>query len=62
MIGVTAIDWKQEQADELKSYSGFVTQEEKRLNALPLDEYIREKTGGQMRVVDSDRWDTFLSR
>lgn len=62
MIGVTAIDWKQEQADELKSYSGFVTQEEKRLNALPLDEYIREKTGGQMRVVDSDRWDTFFKQ
>lgn len=62
MIGVTAIDWKQEQADELKSYSGYVTQEEKRLNALPLDQYIREKIGGQVQVVDADRWWTFFEQ
>ena len=62
MIGVTAIDWGQEQADELKSYSGFVTQEEKRLNALPLDDYIREKTGGQVRAVDAHQWGTFFEQ
>ncbi len=62
MIGVTAIDWRQEQADELKSYSGFVTQEEKRLNALPLDQYIREKTGGQVRAVEAHQWGTFFEQ
>jgi len=60
MVSVTFIDWQQEQANELKSYSGWVTAENKRLNALPLDEYIREKTGGQVTAVDSSEWADFF--
>jgi len=60
MVSATAVDWKQEQANELKSYSGLVTKEDKRLNALPLDEYIREKTGGKVAALDSDAWSDFF--
>lgn len=62
MVSVTAVDWETEQADELKSYSGYVTEEDKRLNALPLDEYIRENTGGQVISVDSDKWADFFAQ
>ncbi len=62
MISVTAVDWKKEQASELKSYSGYVTQEEKRLNALPLDEYIQEKTSGQVRDAESSQWWAFFEQ
>jgi len=62
MVSVTALDWEKEQADELRSYSGYVSEEDKRLNALPLDEYIREKTGGQVTSVDSDKWSDFFAQ
>ncbi len=60
VVSVTAVDWVQEQANELKSYSGLVTKEDKRLNALPLDEYIREKTGAKVVALDSDEWSDFF--
>lgn len=62
MISVTAIDWQQEQARELKSHSGYVSPEKRRLNALPLDEYIREKTRDRVQEVDSGRWWTFFQQ
>ena len=62
MVSVTAIDWQQEQADELKSNSGIVTQEKKRLHALPLDEYIQAKTGEKVQAVDGSRWGTFFEQ
>lgn len=60
VVSVTAIDWKQEQADELKSISGYVSQEDKRLSQLPLAEYIQEKTGGKITAVDSEQWADFF--
>lgn len=62
MISVTAVDWTKEQADELKSFSGYVTQEEKRLSQLPVDEYIRVKTDGKVVAVDSGQWWTFFEQ
>lgn len=62
VISVTAIDWEQEQADELKSATGLVTQEEKRLSALPLEEYIQAKTGGKVVAVDSNQWADFFAQ
>lgn len=62
MVSITAVDWQQEQADELKSYSGYVSEEDKRLNKLPLSEYIREKTGGQVTTVDSGQWREFFQQ
>lgn len=62
MVSFTALDWKQEQADELKSYGGFVTEEEKRLSCLPLDEYILEKTEGRITAVDGAEWETFFKQ
>ncbi len=59
MVSVTAIDWLQEQADELKSY-GIVSEESKRLNQLPLPEYINEKTGGRVVQVDVSQGDDFF--
>ena len=61
VISVTAIDWEQEQADELDG-SGLATQEEKRLSALPLEEYILAKTGGQVTAVDSNQWSDFFAQ
>ena len=62
VVSLTAVDWKQEQANELRSFSGYVTEEDKRLNALPLDEYIREKTGGKVTVVNSAQWSNFFGQ
>ncbi|MEA4924447.1 MAG: hypothetical protein VB084_03965 [Syntrophomonadaceae bacterium] len=62
MVGVSVVDWEQEQADELKSYSGYVSKEDKRLSQLPLTEYIREKTGGQVTPVDSGQWHEFFQQ
>jgi len=62
VISVAAIDWEQEQADELRSVSGLATQEEKRLSALPLEEYIQAKTGGKVVAVDSDQWSDFFTQ
>ncbi len=60
MISITTIDWKQEQADEIKSISGYVSKEDKRLNQLPLADYIEEKTGGEVMAVEPIQWwDTF---
>ena len=60
VISVTAVDWEKEQAGELKSYSGYVSEEKRRLNQLPLDEYIQEKTRGQVVAVDSGQWWEFF--
>ncbi len=62
VISVTAIDWQQEQADELESRSGLISSEKKRLSALSLDEYIREKTGGQVQAVDGGQWGMFFEQ
>ncbi len=62
MVSVTAIDWQKEQADELDSGTGFISQEKRRLNKLPLPAYIQEKTGGQVTPVDSDRWLEFFQQ
>lgn len=62
MVSVTAVDWAQEQADELRSISGYVSQEKRRLNQLPLLDYIKEKTGGQLTAVDSSQWTEFFTQ
>lgn len=56
VISVTAVDWHKEQVDELKSMSGYVTSEEKRLSKLPLSEYIDVKTEGKVTDVDAGKW------
>jgi hypothetical protein len=62
VISATAVDWEQEQADELGTVSGLATQEEKRLSALPLEEYIQAKTGGKVVAVDSYQWSDFFTQ
>lgn len=62
MVGVRAVNWEQEQADELKSSSGYVSQERKRLSQLPLADYIREKTGGRVISVDDQQWGVFFQQ
>lgn len=62
MVSVTLIDWQQEQADELKSVSGYVSENDKRLSQLPLNDYIAEKTGGQVNQVDPVRWEVFFQQ
>lgn len=61
MVSVTAVDWEEKQAGELGG-SGLATQEKKRLSALPLDEYIRVKTAGQITVVDGGEWERFFQQ
>ena len=60
VVGVTAVNWEQEQADELKSISGYVSQENKRRHQLPMADYIKEKTGNQAIPLDSSRWEDFF--
>ncbi|MDD2585021.1 MAG: hypothetical protein PHT79_01665 [Syntrophomonadaceae bacterium] len=62
MISVTAVDWEQEQADELKSSSGFVTGEDRRLSQLPLTEYIALKTEGNVKEVNPEQWTDFFAK
>jgi len=62
VITVTAVDWQKEQADELKSMSGYVTSEEKRLSKLPLSEYIDEKTEGKVIALDAGKWATVFQQ
>lgn len=62
MVSVTTINWQQEQKDETKSISGFISTEDKRLSQLPLDEYIIEKTGGQVLALDSGKWGQFFAQ
>lgn len=60
MVSITAIDWQQEQADELKSYSAIISNENKRLNQLPLSEYINEKTAGRLVTVEANQLEDFF--
>ena len=62
MISVTAVYWEKEQAKELKSSTGLVTEERKRLSQLPLDEYIEAKTRGKVMAVDSGQWGDFFTQ
>lgn len=62
VISATAIDWEQEQAGELGPVRGLTTQEEKRLSALPLEEYIQAKTGGKVVAVYSYQWSDFFAQ
>lgn len=62
MISATAVDWAQEQAAELKSPGGYATQENKRLQQLPLPDYIQAKTGGRVAVIDGRAWGAWLSQ
>lgn len=62
LVSVTAVDWAQEQADELRSPSGYVSAEDKRLSQLPLEDYIKEKTGGSATLVDSRQWAAFFQQ
>ncbi|MCF8011013.1 MAG: zinc-ribbon domain-containing protein [Clostridiales bacterium] len=62
VVSVTAVDWEKEQADELKSVSGYVSKEDQRISQLPLKDYIKEKTGGKVTLVDSKQWDTFFQQ
>ncbi|MFX4262926.1 hypothetical protein ACOBQJ_12060 [Pelotomaculum propionicicum] len=62
LVSVTAVDWAQEQADELRSPSGYVSAEDKRLSQLPLEDYIKEKTGGKATPVDSRQWADFFQQ
>ncbi|NMA51691.1 MAG: hypothetical protein GX949_01605 [Peptococcaceae bacterium] len=60
IVKVTAVDWQKEHAGELRSISGYVSSEKKRLNQLPLEDYINEKTGGKVTLVDAGQWKTFF--
>ncbi len=62
MVSVTAVDWAQEQTDELKSSSGMVSSERKRLSQLPLNEYIQEKTGGRIVALNAGQWRDFFTQ
>ncbi|MGI6433991.1 MAG: hypothetical protein ACOX0F_01250 [Syntrophomonadaceae bacterium] len=62
MVSVTSVDWEREQADELKSISGYVSAENKRLNQLPLADYIHEKSGGKGTSLDPQRWEVFFQQ
>lgn len=62
MVSVSAVDWKQEQANELKSSTGYVSQERKRLSQLPRADYIQEKTGGRVVFVDHQQWGAFFQQ
>ncbi|MDD4169319.1 MAG: hypothetical protein PHD36_03510 [Desulfotomaculaceae bacterium] len=60
IVSVTAIDWQKEQAGELKSFSGYISNEKKRLNQLPPEDYIKEKSGGKLTLVDDEQWSNFF--
>lgn len=63
VVSVTAVNWEQEQARELKSASGYVSMEKKRLAQLPLNDYIQEKVGASTIVnVDSSQWAEFFAQ
>jgi len=62
IVSVTAVDWEEEQAGELRTITGYVSESDKRLSQLPLDDYIKEKTGGQVTVVDSRQWESFFQQ
>ncbi len=62
MISVTAMDWAQEQADEVKPRGGIVSQEDKRLHQLPLQDYIQARTGGRLIAVDERLWQTWMGQ
>jgi len=61
MVSISSVDWQQQQAGELNSISGYVSEEKEILNQLPLADYIREKTGGKVTYVDSSEWFELLS-
>ncbi|UWG95883.1 zinc ribbon domain-containing protein [Dehalobacter sp. DCM] len=61
VVSLTAVDWEQEQAKELNSASGYVSEEDKRLSQLPLANYIQEKTDGKVTVVNNGEWLTLLT-
>ncbi|MDR3585076.1 MAG: zinc ribbon domain-containing protein [Desulfosporosinus sp.] len=61
MVGVTTVDWEKEQVRELKSYSGYVTAESRRLNQLPLSDYMSERTGDKVTSVASSQWLEFFT-
>ncbi len=62
MISITAINWEKEQARELKSLSGFVTEDEQRLSKLPMAAYIAVRTEGKVSQVDPARWELFFQQ
>jgi len=61
VVSVTAVNWEKEQAEELNSSSGFVSEEKKRLSELPLEIYIAQKTEGKVTQVESDQWRNFFT-
>lgn len=61
MVTITAVDWEQEQAEELESIGGYLSEEKRRLNQLPLVDYIREKTDKNVTLVDDTKWFSFFT-
>ncbi|KUG02500.1 hypothetical protein ASZ90_020132 [hydrocarbon metagenome] len=62
MITLQWVDFPREQAGELDSPYGFVSEEDKRLAALPLDEYIAQITGGRTLNLDPGQWAAFFEQ
>lgn len=62
LVNITAMDWQQEQADELKSISGYVSEEDQRLSQMPLSEYIALRTSGKLTTVDAGQWAPFFQQ
>ncbi len=62
MITLEWVDFAREQAGELESPYGFITEEDKRLAALPLEEYIAEITGGKTLNLDPGQWGDFFQQ
>jgi len=62
IVSVTAVDWEQEQAGELQSLTGYVSEEDRRFNQLPLEDYIKGKTGEKVTQVDAGQWNTFFQQ
>lgn len=62
LVSLTWVDWAQEQADEIDSPYGMISNEEKRLHSLPLQDYINEKTGGKVIALNSREWKDFVKQ
>ncbi len=62
LITLEWIDFQRDQAEELQSPYGFITEEDKRRAALPIDEYIAEISEGNIIKLDPGQWGTFFEQ
>ncbi len=60
LLTVSWVDFTVLQQQESKPAFGFVSEERKRLQALPLEQYIKEKTQGKVFSLDAVAWQHFF--